>query len=132
MTLFFFFFFQAEDGIRDVAVTGVQTCALPISRKSEVRLVFLGTGTSFGVPQIGCSCRTCASTDPRDKRTRTAALIETHRGGGGAGGGGGAHHDPPPGRRPPRVPPRASGAPAGRSPPPPPPARTATAARRAG
>src|SRR2546422_7778871 len=28
--LFFFFFFQAEDGIRDVAVTGVQTCALPI------------------------------------------------------------------------------------------------------
>src|SRR2546429_6678745 len=29
-----FFFFQAEDGIRDVAVTGVQTCALPISRPS--------------------------------------------------------------------------------------------------
>src|SRR6266436_9700369 len=29
--LIFFFFFQAEDGIRDVAVTGVQTCALPIS-----------------------------------------------------------------------------------------------------
>src|SRR2546422_10133468 len=31
ISLFFFFFFQAEDGIRDVAVTGVQTCALPIS-----------------------------------------------------------------------------------------------------
>src|SRR2546429_2905098 len=30
----FFFFFQAEDGIRDVAVTGVQTCALPISSRS--------------------------------------------------------------------------------------------------
>src|SRR2546429_1692299 len=30
--VFFFFFFQAEDGIRDVAVTGVQTCALPIFR----------------------------------------------------------------------------------------------------
>src|SRR2546422_7864164 len=30
--LLFFFFFQAEDGIRDVAVTGVQTCALPIFR----------------------------------------------------------------------------------------------------
>src|SRR5205085_7435731 len=29
---FFFFFFQAEDGIRDLTVTGVQTCALPISR----------------------------------------------------------------------------------------------------
>ena len=32
---FFFFFFQAEDGIRDVAVTGVQTCALPIFRVSS-------------------------------------------------------------------------------------------------
>src|SRR5205809_5165549 len=31
---FFFFFFQAEDGIRDVAVTGVQTCALPISYRT--------------------------------------------------------------------------------------------------
>src|SRR5687768_17707567 len=31
---FFFFFFQAEDGIRDVAVTGVQTCALPICRRA--------------------------------------------------------------------------------------------------
>src|SRR2546422_7794338 len=31
----FFFFFQAEDGIRDVAVTGVQTCALPISTSGE-------------------------------------------------------------------------------------------------
>src|SRR3989475_4905799 len=47
------------------------------SRSSEVRLVFLGTGTSYGVPQIGCSCRTCTSADPRDKRTRTAALIES-------------------------------------------------------
>src|SRR2546422_5424601 len=37
--LFFavFFFFQAEDGIRDVAVTGVQTCALPISRSPPPR-----------------------------------------------------------------------------------------------
>jgi phosphoribosyl 1,2-cyclic phosphate phosphodiesterase len=42
-----------------------------------VRLVFLGTGTSYGVPQIGCRCRTCTSSDPRDKRTRTAAVIES-------------------------------------------------------
>src|SRR2546422_5250115 len=35
MTVFSFFFFQAEDGIRDVAVTGVQTCALPISGFEE-------------------------------------------------------------------------------------------------
>src|SRR5437763_12236516 len=36
---FFFFFFQAEDGIRDTSVTGVQTCALPISPE-EVRVFF--------------------------------------------------------------------------------------------
>src|SRR5216684_4123334 len=35
MPHFFFFFFQAEDGIRDVAVTGVQTCALPIFGKCD-------------------------------------------------------------------------------------------------
>src|SRR2546422_5669951 len=34
----FFFFFQAEDGIRDVAVTGVQTCALPILRQLDRRI----------------------------------------------------------------------------------------------
>ncbi len=42
-----------------------------------MRLTVLGTGTSFGVPQIGCRCPTCTSTDPRDRRTRTAALIDT-------------------------------------------------------
>lgn len=42
-----------------------------------MRLTFLGTGTSFGVPQIGCRCPTCTSPDPRDRRTRTAALIES-------------------------------------------------------
>src|SRR2546429_4322855 len=37
--MFCFFFFQAEDGIRDVAVTGVQTCALPISSEAELGAV---------------------------------------------------------------------------------------------
>jgi len=41
-----------------------------------MRLTFLGTGTSFGVPQIGCGCAVCRSTDPRDKRSRSAALVE--------------------------------------------------------
>ncbi|MEP7175538.1 MAG: MBL fold metallo-hydrolase [Gemmatimonadales bacterium] len=41
-----------------------------------MRLTFLGTGTSFGVPQIGCECAVCRSTDPRDQRTRSAALVE--------------------------------------------------------
>ena len=41
-----------------------------------MRLTFLGTGTSFGVPQIGCDCAVCSSTDPRDKRTRSGAILE--------------------------------------------------------
>lgn len=38
-------------------------------------LTFLGTGTSYGVPVIGCRCDTCTSNDPRDKRTRHGALL---------------------------------------------------------
>jgi phosphoribosyl 1,2-cyclic phosphate phosphodiesterase len=45
-----------------------------------VRLTFLGTGTSFGVPQLGCGCAVCRSPDPRDRRTRTGAVIETRGG----------------------------------------------------
>lgn len=45
-----------------------------------MRLRFLGTGTSFGVPQIGCSCAVCHSSDPRDKRSRCGAIIETDDG----------------------------------------------------
>jgi phosphoribosyl 1,2-cyclic phosphate phosphodiesterase len=45
-----------------------------------VKLTFLGTGTSFGVPQIGCGCEVCRSSDPRDKRTRSGALVETDAG----------------------------------------------------
>ena len=45
-----------------------------------VKLTFLGTGTSFGVPQIGCSCAVCRSTDPRDRRTRVGAAVETDGG----------------------------------------------------
>jgi phosphoribosyl 1,2-cyclic phosphate phosphodiesterase len=45
-----------------------------------VKLTFLGTGTSFGVPQIGCGCAVCHSHDPRDQRTRVGAAIETDGG----------------------------------------------------
>ncbi len=44
-----------------------------------LRLTFLGTGTSCGVPTIGCQCEVCQSSDPRDKRLRCSALLETER-----------------------------------------------------
>src|SRR5947209_15575545 len=69
--MIFFFFFQAEDGIRDIGVTGVQTCALPIllpirltSTCSSKRKVYftsrrLKGGTSdWRWPQCGHRCRT--------------------------------------------------------------------------
>lgn len=40
---------------------------------------FLGTGTSVGVPQIGCRCPVCTSCDPRDKRRRCGAYVRTGR-----------------------------------------------------
>ncbi|HEY9230240.1 MAG TPA: MBL fold metallo-hydrolase [Gemmatimonadaceae bacterium] len=45
-----------------------------------MKLTFLGTGTSFGVPYIGCQCAVCRSPDPRDKRTRVGALVESNNG----------------------------------------------------
>lgn len=57
-----------------------RTPALPHFRtpaqRDAVRLRFLGTGTSFGVPVVGCGCATCTSTDPRDRRTRHGAVLE--------------------------------------------------------
>src|SRR2546429_2294360 len=59
----FFFFFQAEDGIRDVAVTGVQTCALPISMQNIVGVARAGrldqhrSERSLGSPTLFVSQR---------------------------------------------------------------------------
>lgn len=44
--------------------------------ESQRRLIFLGTGTSVGVPTFGCDCAVCTSTDPRNHRTRSSVLIE--------------------------------------------------------
>ena len=42
----------------------------------KAKLTFLGTGTSQGVPMIGCGCDVCCSSDPRDKRLRSSALVD--------------------------------------------------------
>lgn len=42
---------------------------------NDLHLTFLGSGTSTGVPSIGCHCATCSSIDPRDKRLRASVLV---------------------------------------------------------
>src|SRR5256886_12346226 len=62
--LVFFFFFQAEDGIRDLTVTGVQTCALPISRAAASRASRRSASRSSIRSSIGAS-------QTRQKATRS-------------------------------------------------------------
>jgi len=45
-----------------------------------VRFRFLGTGTSFGIPVVGCDCAACTSADPRDQRSRSGALLTSDDG----------------------------------------------------
>ena len=45
-----------------------------------MKLLLLGTGTSHGVPVIGCDCAVCNSTDKKDKRFRASALFTTAAG----------------------------------------------------
>src|SRR2546422_2212055 len=130
----FFFFFQAEDGIRDVAVTGVQTCALPIcrpepraadGRHGALRLAarglrlrqadehHRGRATDDGATRAGGGAPG-APGGPRRARPcrRTTPCwfgISTRPGGGAGGGGPTASPAPPPPRPKPAHRPRARG-----------------------
>lgn len=56
-------------------VGSVKGDVLNLQGGSDRRLVFLGTGTSVGVPMIGCECAVCRSADPRNQRTRSSVLL---------------------------------------------------------
>ena len=45
-------------------------------KEHDSKIIFLGTGTSTGVPQLGCNCEVCRSADPHDRRMRCSSLVE--------------------------------------------------------
>src|SRR3712207_7752365 len=71
MLLCFFFFFQAEDGIRDIGVTGVQTCALPI---------FMGSGIAEVAARAGFGVRVVEPDEEGLERARRAIGRSVARG----------------------------------------------------
>src|SRR5690606_40830430 len=73
---FFFFFFQAEDGIRDFHVTGVQTCALPISMRSGAAS---STVTSSASSWLRCRRRTRYSTSSPGNAPATNTVLPAPR-----------------------------------------------------
>src|SRR2546422_5469816 len=76
-----FFFFQAEDGIRDVAVTGVQTCALPISIAGAAPY----RRETVVADHVGRECATGAPPTVTCKRVRVTVSYRPVSGGGGPG-----------------------------------------------
>src|SRR5687767_15361084 len=85
---FFFFFFQAEDGIRDKLVTGVQTCALPIShgsptvRRPEPSISIwsmIAGDTSLIGQSLGSTSTSCSTPTRRPSSTRRCSRSEERR-----------------------------------------------------
>src|SRR6267154_5951345 len=73
-TFGFFFFFQAEDGIRDGRVTGVQTCALPISASAVT------TRLSCAAPTVSRDCRRSPRSERRSGPESSPSLLHDQRG----------------------------------------------------
>src|SRR5207248_8872424 len=69
---FFFFFFQAEDGIRDRTVTGVQTCALPIFRRVKQRFASLSAVLVLVVASLLSACATSGDSMSSDSDSQAA------------------------------------------------------------
>src|SRR2546425_8001779 len=86
MTIVFFFFFQAEDGIRDKLVTGVQTCALPISDRARAQIQREGgrenrrSGRRHGATHVNDSLKNIFTvTDLRNRVLFTLGRSEERR-----------------------------------------------------
>src|SRR5256886_8551374 len=90
-----FFFFQAEDGIRDLTVTGVQTCALPISARDQADLRAVGADNAFFAAIDEClRARAAARPGGRGGPLAGAAAAPKRRAGPAGTGGGGARGAP--------------------------------------
>src|SRR5204863_4908276 len=75
----YFFFFQAEDGIRDLYVTGVQTCALPISRASELLALpkeRRNIGLRLHAGALGLDCRIQVGLELVNRGLETSAFLD--------------------------------------------------------
>ncbi len=70
---------DTDDGKRGAGPLHVSICGVPLE------VLFLGTGTSAGVPMIGCDCPVCRSDDPRDRRSRPSVLVRYPVSGGASG-----------------------------------------------
>jgi len=62
---------------REASVADMDGLCHEVAAMRELEITFFGTGTSHGVPMIGCECRVCRSADPRDKRLRAAIQVRT-------------------------------------------------------
>lgn len=67
-----------RDYIRYLTADGEPRQRVTDVEEGSLHLTFLGTGTSGGVPSLGCRCAVCRSNNPHDRRLRTAALLESH------------------------------------------------------
>jgi phosphoribosyl 1,2-cyclic phosphate phosphodiesterase len=68
---------RGEDKANSRFLREISPPAGMLSRMSKMTAIVLGSGTSQGVPQIGCRCAVCQSADPRDKRTRSSLYVAT-------------------------------------------------------
>ncbi len=62
--------------LASISLAAISRSSNWLARDAMLELTFLGTGTSNGVPVIGCDCEVCTSSDPRDTRSRTSALVK--------------------------------------------------------